>query len=438
MILTTFRFFIVTLAACTLALLGASQAMAAVATPPSVVKSIDEKDPEQDGIVLPYIIAAESLGLAYGVAGGYYKSFDGKQVNFYGAVMASTNSSYALALALTNVPVMSTDRLFLDVMGSRGWYTAQRGYLRGNPDFPEERAGAHDSDRDNFLEGKGWSNWLDVNLRYVLPIGSGKDNPYNVYTLNHGMLVSGGTGGETWNPLQSGVTILALNSFARRASLKLTDESEEEYLSVGSELALTYDNRDFPMNAITGSVLKLAISRDFGWPDTYNTWTFVEGEFTENISLGSSDIFQQRVIVFNFWTANTPSWKDEPGRVANRPIPADGASLGGYFRMKGYPKNRFHDKAVIFYAAELKLTPHWNPIKDIPYIEYFQVDWWQAALFVEAGRVADDWNLTGLHEEMKVDVGVGFRMMAMRTVVRLDVAFSDEGFSIWAMVGHPF
>ena len=57
---------------------------------------------------------------------------------------------------------------------------------------------------------------------------------------------------------------------------------------------------------------------------------------------------------------------------------------------------------------------------------------------VEVGRVAPDWDVGELHSDMKWDAGLGIRLMAMKSIVRLDIAVSEEAVGVWAMVGQPF
>jgi hypothetical protein len=58
--------------------------------------------------------------------------------------------------------------------------------------------------------------------------------------------------------------------------------------------------------------------------------------------------------------------------------------------------------------------------------------------FVELGRVAPNWDVSTLHEEMQWDVGVGLRAWAKGLVVRIDVAASEEDVGVQMMVGQPF
>ena len=58
--------------------------------------------------------------------------------------------------------------------------------------------------------------------------------------------------------------------------------------------------------------------------------------------------------------------------------------------------------------------------------------------FVEGGRVAPDYKADVLFEDWKSDVGLSLRALTAGIVIRVDVAYSDEGTNTWLMVGHPF
>jgi len=127
------------------------------------------------------------------------------------------------------------------------------------------------------------------------------------------------------------------------------------------------------------------------------------------------------------------------GRVENRPPAFSGATLGGLWRMRAFPAQRFNDKAGIYYAAELRLIPEWNPMEYWPALQQrVGIQWIQLVPFVEVGRVAPDWEFDELHRDMKWDVGCGLRAWARGLVARVDVAYSDEGFGVQMMVGQPF
>ena len=115
-----------------------------------------------------------------------------------------------------------------------------------------------------------------------------------------------------------------------------------------------------------------------------------------------------------------------------------GATLGGVTRLRAYPSSRFNDQAVIYYSAELRLTPEWHPLGEVDWLDFLEIDWWQWVPFVEVGRVAEKWTLNELHTDMKWDVGFGVRAMAKLLVVRIDAAVGDEGAGLQMMVGQPF
>jgi hypothetical protein len=101
---------------------------------------------------------------------------------------------------------------------------------------------------------------------------------------------------------------------------------------------------------------------------------------------------RQTVLAVDFWTGDTPS--------GTAPY-FQGARLGGYYRLRGFEDNRFNDQAAIHYAAELRLTPRWNPIPRIDLMGGIEIDWFQVVLFAEVGRVAESWDVSELHSDMK-------------------------------------
>ena len=106
--------------------------------------------------------------------------------------------------------------------------------------------------------------------------------------------------------------------------------------------------------------------------------------------------------------------------------------------MRAYPIARFHDKSAVYYSAELRMIPRANPLRDLPLIKYFNIDWLQLVGFVEAGRVGSDLNSELFVDDIKYDGGISLRLMAFHAVVRLDWAVSNEGNSIWAMYEQTF
>jgi outer membrane protein assembly factor BamA len=311
--------------------------------------------------------------------------------------------------------------------------------MDGNPAFDTSRAGANDSDAEDYVTGDGWDNFLRLKFKYLLPIGHGMDHIVNDYQVRAGMLVSGASGGESWNPLASGRTFLEVRPFYRSQDIdgEYIDSSQK---TNGLDVSLFWDNRDFALNPSRGNGLRLKASRDFGWADSSNPWTEVEGEVDQYFPLGASPRFRQRVVVLDAWTAYSPTWETrDDGTIAERPPAYTGATLGGLVRMRGYPSQRFSDKAAVCYSAEARLIPVWNPFAAWPGLQrHLGVQWVQFVPFVEAGRVAPAWHLGTLHTDMRWDAGLGIRVLAKGLVVRVDTAVSEDGTYVQMMVAQPF
>ncbi|MHC4117645.1 MAG: BamA/TamA family outer membrane protein [Planctomycetota bacterium] len=394
---------------------------------------------EQESFLLPYPFYNEDIDFALGVAGGFVGRPQ-DQMTLVGTGY-STNSSWAFFLLGWDIQTPFCERLFLDPYFSVGQFDEMVVYKDGNPEFPTDRAGSNESHEDNFLEGRGNDYFTNLEFKYLLPIGHGKDNIINEYVVRDGFLVSGQSGGDVWDPFESGRTYFQVEPFYRRQTVE-TDFTSDAVNTNGMIFSVLYDNTDFQLNPSRGSSQEVAISRDWGLFDSSDPWTVIEGEFSKYISLGPAAGIRQQVLAFNCWTANTLTWKkegiDENGKaIFRRPPTYVGATLGGIDRMRGYPAARFNDQAAIYYALEYRVIPDWNPFKT-DFWRRFEIEWIQGVLFAEVGRVAERWTLKELHSDMKWDVGVGLRIWAKNLIVRADIAFSEEDMGIQLMTGHPF
>ena len=379
---------------------------------------------------------------AFGAAAAYVYAVVGSpqpQSAFIATAMVGSKGSAMAFLMGRDIRVFGVERLFLDPIVSTGYFSDNDAFISGNPDFPGERTGSNGSDKNNYVTGNGWDNFFRATFKYVLPIGNGRDQVVHAYQLKGGLLESGASGGTSWNPLESGRTFLQVRPFFRAMQID-SDYVAAVQRTNGLDFSVYWDNRDFTVNPSRGNSLQLKATRDFGWANSSNPWTVYAAELDQYVSLGPSDIFRQRVLAFDIWTAYSPSWEVQPdGSIANRPPTFAGATLGGLFRMRGFPSQRFSDKAGIYYGAEYRMIPYWNPFNNWTWLQqYLGVLWVQIVPFVEVGRVAPSWNLDELHSSMKWDGGVGFRAMLKGLVVRIDVAGSSEGGSVAMMVSQPF
>ncbi|MGD8469780.1 MAG: BamA/TamA family outer membrane protein [Desulfobacterales bacterium] len=389
-------------------------------------------------ISVPYAFYNKSFGFA----GAYAYAVTGwpqKQSAMIATAIAGSQGSAMGFMMAKDLRIPYTRRLFMDAVAQAGYFQDNEIYVDGNPDFPDERAGSNDSDEDDYVKSDGLDNFFRLRFKYLLPMGHGKDEIISTQVVDRGLLVDGANGGESWNPFVSGRTYIEMKPFYRKQEVD-SDEVREDVKTNGLEVSLFRDNRDFKMNPSRGSALRLKFNRDFGWLNSSESWTVVDGEFDKYFSLGKSDWFRQRVLAFDFWTAYSPTWNEKSdGNIENGAPSFAGATLGGLWRMRGYPSQRFSDKAAIYYAAELRLIPEWNPFENWSWIQkYLGVQWLQFVPFVEVGRVAPDWGFERLHEDMKWDAGLGVRFWAKGLVARIDSAVSDEGFGIQMMVSQPF
>jgi hypothetical protein len=108
--------------------------------------------------------------------------------------------------------------------------------------------------------------------------------------------------------------------------------------------------------------------------------------------------------------------------------------------MRGYPEGRFNDRSAVYYGAEYRHIPDWNPLKDIGWLNRrnAHVQWLQYVAGLELGRVADEFDLATLHSEMKIGGLLGLRAMVNTLVVRADVGISDEGGAVQMTIDQPF
>lgn len=392
------------------------------------------------GIMVPYAFSSETFGAAAGVFAAWW-DFPQEQAAVCGTAFGSLNGSWRAWIGAYDLRVPGTQRLFLrpDMMATS--YQNVRTYIDGNPEFSGVRAGSNDSDPNDFVEDSGWDGRMRLNFSYLLPWAHGREHIINRVRVEQGVRVSEPVGGASWNPFESGRSYLSAEPFYRRQRIDL-DEGKRTLRSNGLKLELRHDNTDFILNPSFGSRKRVAVTRDFGAFQSSDAWTHWELEYRRFIDLGTSGLHRQRVLALDAWLSDVPTWQTETvngvERVSQRPPYFNGSTLGGFYRMRAFPVNRFSDRSALYYSAELRAMPYWNPLEGFTLFGSPEVEWWQWALFAEAGRVADDLDLTELHEDMKFDVGAGVRAFSAGLVWRLDMSFAKEDWSFIAMVGHSF
>ncbi len=390
---------------------------------------------------LPYAFFSESFGMGVG-AGAAYSGWPTEPASVLGAATVGTRGSYNVAIALSDYQLPGLPRIVAEPFLMTGLYHDQRVYAGRNPEFPGERPGANGSSEGNFLEVIQWDTLAELRLHYLLPIGDGRDNIVHRYIIDRGFLIRRPSGGNVWNPLTSGRTRISVIPTWREKVHRNKSFPDLPLRTLNLEFVLEYDNRDFPFNPTRGSVQRVVYQKDFDGDERFGGWEKWSAEFRKLVDLGTSGVFRQRVIALDFWTAYVPTWKTEQRGgetvVTRRPPYFEGAVLGGVDRMRGYEDFRWQDKAAIYYSAEYRVVPKWQPLQNYRWLEWAAIQYWQWVVFAEAGQVASDYRISDLHSDLRFDAGVGLRGMVHKAVVRLDIAFGEEGGRVIAMYGHPF
>lgn len=409
----------------------------------SIIRS-ENLNKTKETLILPYTFASDSMGTTLGV-GALAKGYFQDQLLISGTVFGSLDDARGFIAGLWDLRVPYTKRLFFTGYGSYGHFPRQKAYSSQQrpPSSSGAPAGSNDSDKDDYIQTSGEDNWSVLRLEYVLPLGSMQHQARGRYHLTKGILTKGASGGDHWNPLTNGISVISFAQSNRYQNY----ESEKDNTLFGEvhpfQISYLYNNTDFPPNPSRGSSQWLSYTYDAFAETKSGDWTFIEFEASKYFDLGPSSSARQRVLALNFWTGISPSWETETGidgtqMVTNKPPFFEGARLGGFNRMRGYPNNRFNDRAVIYTAAEYRHTLKWNPLKDVSWLKWLKSDWIQIVGFTESGRVAGEYNDLGRLSDWKVDAGIGLRAMLAGAVVRLDIARSDEGTTAWVMFGHSF
>lgn len=407
-------------------------------------ENTNENSLEND-LVLPYAFATESMGWNFGV-GFASQGYEQEQLAFGGTVYSGGEDSYGVYLGMWNWHIPNTNGLFLSIDGFYGQFPEQTAYgTNGSVSYPINQPfpGSSNSDYEQFLRGSGNSSYLDIKFEYVFPFGDNVDSPIKHYETRGG-LVTNAARHRYWNPMEIGTTTIMLKQFNTFKNFDdKTLDNKLDYNANGLEVGIQYDYTDFAPNPTIGGRQYFGYSRDGDILSNSVTWDFLGFETSHYFNLGKSKTAKQRVLAVNLWTGYSPSWEvvdsnNSTSYLKDSPPFDHGATLGGWYRMRGYEAYRFHDKAVLYTTAEYRHTLEYNPANDIDLLKLFKIDWFQVVPFVEIGQVSSSYDLSDLTSNMKIDGGVSLRAMASGLVVRFDYAYSEEGQNMWVMVNHPF
>ncbi len=388
---------------------------------------------EPSVVIAPFIFYSDYTQGGVGAI-GVWSGYGQPQQSFVSAVISSKNDSKAAWFYSNDTKLPFGDRLFLDSEVHWAWWRNVDAYRDGNPNFTDERAGSNESSQDNFVRTTGEENYLRLKFKYVLPLADGADSGLHRYRFKDGILIrKSRLSRGSWNPLRSGRTIISAQLFQQRHLYDESESNQYEASASGIHWALDYDNTDVKEDPSEGSRTKLKLSRDWGNADSDGGWTRAQLSLAKYLDFGASKYARKQVLALNFWTSDVTSWSDN-----KRPPNFERSYLGGYKRLRSYPLERFNDRSAIYYAAEYRYTPKWNPLPNLPLLDLLPYFHWHWVIFAEVGRVNDSYNLSTLHQAMKWSLGAAFRASIKGAVGSIDIAYGGEGAALSLSAQHPF
>ena len=374
---------------------------------------------EKDSAFVPFYFRTETLGSTVGLA-GVAKGVGQPQAALFGMGLYSEKDSYVGFLSAFNY-ALSSNLLFSTQM-----YKAR---FNDNPYYLGDQGSNSSSTEDKTVTNGDEENYK-LEFKYLLPWGNVRE---------HGLLGAFQPVRDVSfaSPVDSGVSSIIFTPFYSSRELDIYNDKREE--ATGFSLTFDWDNRDSVRNTTRGSHTSFDLTTGAESLQSEDLWLKWEFQNSQYYSLGPlGDWFDQQVLAFDFYTADTPTWNKCDGAVCARPPEQEQARLGGLYRLRGYTAGRYHGRSAIHYSAEYRVLPDWQPLDDIPLINYYDLPWWQWVAFAEVGRVADDYDLKTLHEDMKWNVGGAVRFQVEGIVVRAEMAKgADEG-TFRVMINQPF
>ena len=384
---------------------------------PAQASDKSEKEPK-DSAFVPFYFSTETMGNTFGVA-GVAKGVGQPQAALFGTALYSDKDSYVVFLSAFNY-ALSQNLLFSTQM-----YQAR---FNDNPYYLGDQGSNDSSDLDKTIADGHEQNY-QAEFKYLLPWGN---------VAEHGLLGAFQPIKDVSfaSPLESGVSSIIFTPFYTSRELKDLNQTEK---ATGFNLSFDWDNRDSTRNPTKGShsLLKLTTGADdWSESDPWFKWTFQNSQYYALGPLG--DWFDQQVLAFDFYTADTPTWNKCSGQECARPPETEQARLGGLYRLRGYTGGRFHGRSAVHYSAEYRVLPEWQPLEDIPLINYYDLPWWQWVAFAEVGRVADEYDIKTLHTDMKWSLGGAVRFQVEGIVVRAELARGGDEGTFRVMINQPF
>ncbi|MGR5149848.1 BamA/TamA family outer membrane protein [Photobacterium alginatilyticum] len=385
---------------------------------------------EPETAAVPFVFTSDSMGLAVGMA-GVLKGAGQPQAALLGAGLVTDKETWLAYLGASNY-IIDIDSRWL--FGAE-LYSAEFKQF----DYYLGEATRNDSVADDATIADAAESQYRISARYILPLGAAETQGIKA-ALRPERPLSGHT------PWTSGVTSLEFRPFYQSREffdLATDDPAFSEAESVwGLETRLDWDNRNNSRNPTTGSRSQFGVTYDPGSSDhaSWWKWELSQSWFWDIGALG--EVFDQQVMALNVYTGDTPSWNSTESvngvDTLRRPPAYAGTRLGGLYRLRSFQSGRFVDRAALSYSMEYRVLPDWQPLSDWPVFNWYDVPWWQWVAFVDFGRVAGEYDLKTLHQDMKWSAGGAIRFQVEGIVVRTEMAWGSEDSLFRVMINQPF
>ncbi|MBY5979650.1 BamA/TamA family outer membrane protein [Ferrimonas balearica] len=367
-----------------------------------------------DSVIIPIVGAMESTGIIAGTVAS--KTGVGQadtQLVGFGAY--SVNDSYIAFLGYYNFAL--SERWRMDISGLQAEFMDSTFYV----DPVSGDASPADSGQPvdaSYIQ----QDWF-ITFRYLLS----EDHAAQSRLALHG--------GLPVDPEPIASTTFEVEPFYRAREVRARQGDNVHGKTLGISATLDRDTRDFWPSPSQGHHAYLKVDRDWG-SDQRASYTRWEAQYSHYLDLGLSRWARQQTLALTAYLSDIPTWrKDDPSR---QPDWFAQSVLGGSERLRGYGDERFNDRSALYYGAEYRAIPNWQPQNRLPFFNRYDFPWWQIAVFAELGNVEDRLALDDLHDGMKWSAGFGFRFFIERMVARADFGFSNEESLFHFTVNQPF
>ncbi|MCW8331834.1 BamA/TamA family outer membrane protein [Photobacterium sp. SDRW27] len=386
---------------------------------------------EPETAAVPFAFSTDSMGFSVGVA-GVLKGAGQPQAALLGAGLVTDKGTWMTYLGASNYTLGNGSRWLFGAELYAAEFK-QFDYFLGD-------ATRNDSVADDATVADAEEGQYRLSARYILPVGAAETQGLRA-ALRPNRPVSGNA---PWN---SGVTSIEFRPFYQSREFSNLEAGSvpgfSEAESVwGLETRADWDNRNNSRNPTTGSRSQFSVTYAPGSSDhaSWWKWELNQSWFWDLGALG--ELLDQQVLAFNVYTGDTPSWNSQEtvdGQEAFRRPPAyAGIRLGGLYRLRSFQSGRFVDRSALSYSMEYRVLPDWQPLEDWPVFEWYDVPWWQWVAFVDVGRVAGEYDLRELHQDMQWSAGGAIRFQVEGVVVRTEMAWGSEDSLFRVMINQPF